>query len=299
MGGYIEHNLGLINKTSDLDTILMIDVARRHMTREDIKKAIDSMGLPDRPWKLMLHLNDNEGFALDIFNRLGYSLKKSDTYGWLSVDDLDDIVEYAESTNIKIVLDVDIPSHCKALINVLEQSAYSLPTLDETTFDYTQDDVKNFITLMFSELVSLYPECDFNLGFDEIPGNVDNHGHLSTLANKLYNILSDGSNSVHVWNDSLNEDLLADLNSSINIIYWQDSDVNTLNDLYGSLNVIINADKDRYYFNVSDIDNTEYIDERLKTLNIEPSSLIALWGENSENISNTDMCHFINKLSML
>lgn len=295
MDKIISHNLKNNETSTDFTNTLMLDVARRHMSKEDIIDCIDSISLGTFQ-KVMLHLSDNEGFALDILDMLGYDVEPSDIYGWLSCTDLDDIIYAAHINDLDIILDVDVPSHCKALIDTLGKE--NIATIDESTLDYTDKRVvSQLIIPLYTELKYVFNTKYYMIGADEVPGGVDNALDLAHLINVLSSLLDGEHSHIYVWNDSLNQDVLGMLMASnVKIVYWEDSDVNTLDMCLSTESEIINASAYNYYFNVSDITNNLYIKSRLSTLDISTCNLVALWGEESQKVSNKDLCNFIENL---
>lgn len=298
MEDLVKHNLNNNPNQTTFKNTLLLDVSRRHMSKEEIIDLLTNVD-PDIFQQVQLHLTDDEGFSININSILMNPVFDGNTNGWLSIEDIVEIVMVAFKLRISIIIDIDVPAHSKALIQDIKKLTNIQFYMDDTTLDYTNEWTQQLLVNIFSFVSSGLATLPINyfLGFDEVPGNVANASDLSNLINRIYTVVSNGKNTISIWNDSLNSSILPNLNKNINIVYWRDADGNTFRDLLKSKNKIINAFEDDYYFNCSDINNTDYIDSRLKSFDLNVSNLVALWGENSlQGLTNANLCSFINKL---
>lgn len=298
MEDLVKHNLNNNPNQTTFKNTLLLDVSRRHMSKEEIIDLLTNVD-PDIFQQVQLHLTDNEGFSININSILMNPVFDGNTNGWLSINDIAEIVSVATKLGISIIIDIDVPAHSKALIKDIKKLTNIQFYMDDSTLDYTNEWTQQLLVNIFSFASSGLATLPVNyfLGFDEVPGNVANASSLSNLLNRIYNVVSNGKNTVSIWNDSLNSSILPNLNKNINIVYWRDADGNTFRDLLKSKNKIINAFEDDYYFNCSDINNTDYIDSRLKSFDLNVSNLVALWGENSlQGLTNANLCSFITRL---
>lgn len=283
-----KHNIDVMSDKLN-NRILLLDVARRHMDKDTIISLIDAINTETFN-KVQLHLSDNEGFAPII---PGFT----ESIGWLSFDDINDVILHATGRGLKTVIDIELFSHSEALNGVLSNEG--LPTDTEDTTAYYDSAVANALMLLLTQLKQgITFNVDWCLGCDEVPGNVDNQYVLSSLISQMYNIIKvDDTTQVFVWNDSLNPTLLSLIPADINVVYWQDSDVNTLKDDLLSSHIVINANASSYYFNCVDISDSDYIATRLHTYMEHANTLTALWGEHSlQAISTDQLIEFIKKL---
>lgn len=298
MEDLVKHNLNNNPNQTTFKNTLLLDVSRRHMSKEEIIDLLTNVN-PNIFQQVQLHLTDNEGFSININSILMSPVFDGDTNGWLSIEDIVEIVSVATKLGISIIIDIDVPAHSKALIKDIKKITNINFYMDDNTLDYTNEWTQQLLVNIFSFVSSGLATLPVNyfLGFDEIPGNVANANDLSNLLNRIYNVVSNGKNTISIWNDSLNSSIIPKLNKNINIVYWRDADGNTFRDLLKSNNKIINAFEDDYYFNCSDINNTDYIDSRLKSFDLNVSNLVALWGENSlQGLTNDNLCSFITRL---
>ena len=118
---------------------------------------------------------------------------------------------------ISIIIDIDVPAHSKALIQDIKKLTNIQFYMDDTTLDYTNEWTQQLLVNIFSFVSSGLATLPVNyfLGFDEVPGNVANAPSLSNLLNRIYNVVSNGKNTVSIWNDSLNSSILPNLNKNI------------------------------------------------------------------------------------
>lgn len=298
MEDLVKHNLNNNPNQTTFKNTLLLDVSRRHMSKEEIIDLLTNVD-PDIFQQVQLHLTDDEGFSININSILMNPVFDGNTNGWLSINDIAEIVSVATKLGISIIIDIDVPAHSKALIQDIKKLTNIQFYMDDSTLDYTNEWTQQLLVNIFSFVSSGLATLPVNyfLGFDEVPGNVANASDLSNLLNRIYNVVSNGKNTISIWNDSLNSSILPNLNKNINIVYWRDADGNTFRDLLKSKNKIINAFEDDYYFNCSDINNTDYIESRLKSFDLNVSNLVALWGENSlQGLTNSNLCSFITRL---
>lgn len=291
-------NKNLITKNN----VLMLDVARRYMSRNQILDCIRNVN-PSKFKFVQLHLNDNENYA--IKSSILHNAKMKDT---LSQDDLKVIVNFANQKGITIIPDIDVPSHDTALINDLKQShspwlKYNI-TMDNSTFDYTNPKTLELVESLYDEILPIFknqPFRFFMIGADEVPGNVSCAIQFSNFLNNLNEFLNRNGFKAIVWNDSLNSKVLKNLDRNITVDYWEQSDAHTtMEQIAEHGNPVKNANYQNSYFNTVDLRNQPLRNQKAKALGHQKGSkMLCLWGSDSsqENqINNQDVISYINQV---
>lgn len=131
---------------------ILLDVARHPMNKGEIVQVIDQLN-PDKFQYVVLHSNENERVAFQ-----SPLLGNENDADVLSLNDLKDIIATAKQHGIQIVPGFDSPSHCGALLNLLNKSNSKLAheiTLDENTLDYTNNKTIKFMEQINDEFVEI------------------------------------------------------------------------------------------------------------------------------------------------
>lgn len=134
---------------------ILLDVARHYFTPKELKNFIDVMAT-SKLNTLHLHLSDDEAFRLELDNysdlakkashrgygqlvgpmafpqkNLGKTSKDekvatadSDYGGSYSSDDIRDLIKYANSRQITIIPEIDIPGHSRAMMKAMPEAFY-------------------------------------------------------------------------------------------------------------------------------------------------------------------------------
>lgn len=242
---------------------ILLDVARHPMNKEEIIQVID-------------HLNDNERVAFQ-----SPLLGNENDADALSLRDLKDITATAKQHGIQIVPGFDSPSHCKALLNLLNKSDAKLAheiTLDENTLDYTSNKTIKFMKQINDELNEACGDQDapyLFMGGDEIPGSMTHNRELMHYFNKLNHYENKHGFHTVMWNDSIRAK--NDLDKDITISYWAQgggiTDSEMLQHCTDRANVeqlldhpLINANPQNNYFQLSDFNDPVYVQSFLNRL---------------------------------
>lgn len=285
------------------NNVVMLDVARRKMNKNQIEsclKAIDSQKFQF----VQLHLSDNENFAVK-----SNILHNQDAEDTLSIDDLKEIVQYANNKGIQIIPDIDVPAHCEGIINDLENCDSKWLNhnivMNNETLDYTNPDTLNFVKQLYAEILPVFANQKnpyVVIGADEVAGNQANASSFAYFLNELDNYCNRKGFNTIVWNDCLNKDVLNELNTNITVDYWNnDSDCNTsARDIANHGNPVKNSYYGNSYYNTLDLNNSELRQEKSSRLASERNSkMLALWGsddEREQTISNNKVISYIQQV---
>ncbi|MDP3147716.1 MAG: family 20 glycosylhydrolase [Ignavibacteria bacterium] len=155
---------------------LLIDVSRHFMPIEVIKRNLDAMGAVKMN-VLHWHLTDDHGFRIE-----SKSLPKLHELGsdglYYTHEQIIDIVDYAADRGIRVVPEFDLPGHATSwLVGYPEFASapgpYSIERnwgIFNPTFDPTNDETYNFLTVFFKEMSALFPDEYWHIGGDENNG---------------------------------------------------------------------------------------------------------------------------------
>lgn len=180
---------------------LMVDVARYFISKEHLKRIIDTMGMLKLN-KLHLHLTDDNGWRLEIkryplltsvgsktVKRTGLMFPERRNArqgeplvdaGFYTQEDIKEIVAYAMNRQIEVIPEIAMPRHCHAAL-----AAYPLlacPTVDRyigaipglgegyehLTFCAGNEEVYTFIENVLDEVLNIFPSHYIHLGGDAI-----------------------------------------------------------------------------------------------------------------------------------
>jgi len=170
----------------------MLDISRHFFDKDFIKKTISALAVFDYN-VLHLHLTDDQGWRLESkkFPRLhevGSVRKQSQINhgtlapafdgiphsGYLTHDDVREIIAHAKIHGIQVVPEINIPGHTRALLAAYPKYGVNQRTLDVgevwgiadsllTPFDETFE----FLSEIFAEVASIFPSPYIHVGGDE------------------------------------------------------------------------------------------------------------------------------------
>lgn len=145
---------------------LMMDEARRFYGKTAVLRTLDVMS----DYKLNVlhwHLSDDEGWRLPI----GGVSSSPDAY---SESDIAEIVAYAKARCVRIVPEIDLPGHARALVRAKPElscfpDGVGAPANDiDNTVCPGKDSTVAFLRSLVASLAALFPDSDFiHLGGDE------------------------------------------------------------------------------------------------------------------------------------
>ncbi|MCU0647608.1 MAG: beta-N-acetylhexosaminidase [Gemmatimonadaceae bacterium] len=145
---------------------LMIDVARHFQSIAALERQIDAMELTKLN-VLHLHLSDNEGFRLESrrFPRLHAVASHGQYYTQAEVRAL---VQYAAARGVRVVPEIDVPGHSRALVEAYPALASPNAAPRTTVIDPTREGTYTFLTRLFTEIAGLFPDPYLHVGADEV-----------------------------------------------------------------------------------------------------------------------------------
>jgi hexosaminidase len=164
---------------------LMLDVARRYLSIDFIKRYIDLLAFYKMN-VLHLHLTDDQGWRIQIDRypklvSIGSNLKDREgnlNPGYYTKDDIRDIVAYAAARQIMVVPEIEFPGHCVASLNAYpELSCTGGPFEDQSNvgalykdnYCLGKDEVFKFYYNVLDEVFELFPSRYIHIGGDEAP----------------------------------------------------------------------------------------------------------------------------------
>lgn len=284
------------------NNIVMLDVSRRKMNEQQIVHCIKSID-PSKFQFIQLHLSDNENYA--IKSNILHNTNEDNT---LSISTLKSIVRYANKKGFTVIPDIDVPAHAKSMINDLKKC--DSPWLErdiimnDETLDYTNSDALNFVKQLYVEVLPAFQDQKFEyfmIGGDEVPRNKNCAIQFSDFINKLNQYLNQKGFNTIVWNDSLNQDALNNLDQNITIDYWIKSDANiTAQQFNDHGNPVKNVNEKNSYYNTIDLDNYKLRKEKSSRLvNQVGSKMLCLWGSDDRRekyITNKKIISYIKQV---
>jgi hexosaminidase len=215
---------------------LHLDVSRNFHSKSSVEKLLKVMSLYKLN-KFHFHLTDDEGWRLEIAEIpelttigafRGYTIDESDHLypaygsgaqredpsnygsGYYTGDDFVDILKLADSLQIEVIPEIDLPGHARAAIKSLEarynatgDDTYRLIDPNDTSkyvsiqgypdnvIDVCQESTYRFIEKVVDQLISYYAEANLSLnmihiGGDEVPEGVwtDSPACMALLENE-------------------------------------------------------------------------------------------------------------------
>lgn len=144
----------------------MIDIARNFLGKEFIFKTIDQLAMLKFN-VLHLHLTDHQGWRIEIkkypkLTEVGAFWCPYVKNGFLTQDEVKEIIAYAATRNIKVLPEIEILSHATAAVK-----AY--PFLGHG-FGVSVGDpkVREFFRDVIDEIIALFPSREIHLAGDEV-----------------------------------------------------------------------------------------------------------------------------------
>eukprot|EP00039_Didymoeca_costata_P020832 m.342558 g.342558 ORF g.342558 m.342558 type:complete len:587 (-) comp21568_c0_seq1:99-1859(-) len=142
---------------------VMIDTARHYLPVAFIFRILDSISMCHIN-VLHWHITDQQSFPLKINATMRLSKGAWSEIDVYTADDIKNIVEYAYDRGIRVIPEIDMPSH-----SLSWGAGYENITLPECqTLNPASDVVWGVIEEMFKELGSLFPDEYFHIGCDEV-----------------------------------------------------------------------------------------------------------------------------------
>jgi hexosaminidase len=213
---------------------LMIDVARHYEPLGVLKRNLDAMAavkLNVFHW----HLCDDQGFRVEV-----KALPKLHQLGsdgqYYTHNQIKEIVKYASNLGIRVIPEIDVPGHASAILTAYPEIGSKEMTYNierragvfDPTLDPTNNKTYEIMNVLFSEMVSLFPDHYFHIGGDENKGkhwdankeiqafkkkhNFKTNHELQTYFNiKIQDILNRNGKVMMGWDEIFQPDLPKDV----------------------------------------------------------------------------------------
>ncbi|TDM05280.1 family 20 glycosylhydrolase [Macrococcus lamae] len=205
---------------------VMIDCARRYYSVDILKKIIDEIAAGSGDF-IQLHFSDNEGYRITS-DYLEQALNVPNT-DYLTAAELNELITYANSINVQVIPDFDVPGHSKYWMNrfhELHPEITICSDFDNSLVDFFNNEsallaVRN----MIEEITELFYQPKFQqkivIGGDEVPGSGNYQKEYIQFINTVANYTVSKGYTPVIWNDSVNYDGIQLLHRDIEILYWQ------------------------------------------------------------------------------
>ena len=180
---------------------LMFDLVRHFQSKEFILKQIDAMALVKMS-RLHLHLTDNEAWRMkldcapemtsvagfgDAWYFHNFQSGKAQKYGsepsgyvhgtvyddghvyggYLTKDDLREIVAYAAGRHIEVIPEIELPGHNRALLSLHPEYYCDGAHPADNVFCAGREDVFDFFEKVLAEVMEIFPSQYIHIGGDE------------------------------------------------------------------------------------------------------------------------------------
>ncbi len=279
----------------------MIDLVRHFFDKDAILAIIDILALV-KINTLHLHLSDNQGYRVEstefpILNEKANVRKSSKgdgipVGGYLSKQDVKDIVAYAKERYIEVIPEVDLPGHTLAFLVAMPQRSCSKEQF-ELAQDFCVDhrilcagneDNYVFVEKLLAELCELFPSKYFHIGGDEVPKKawesckdcaavIEREGLKNCeelqgyFTNRVINMLKQLGKTPIVWNEATHSGIL---DESAVCQLWTDGKCEEYTvDKFESTRKMIVSKTDPYY-----LDYPHGVNNLKSIYNFEPLSVI-------------------------
>ncbi|MGN0393840.1 MAG: family 20 glycosylhydrolase, partial [Coprococcus sp.] len=222
--------------TGNMQSGILLDCARRYYSVAEIKKYIDILSENENSF-LQLHLSDNENVGVEC-ETLGQTVDKAEVrengscYNsyteklFLSEKQIREILDYANSKNVDIIPEIDMPGHMSGFFRLAEYGdTYSIAQIAVNQqevpgeLNITTGEGKKLAAELLSEYATLFKGCTyFHMGCDEYWTNWGTA--MTDFINKQAEYLRENGYTVRIWNDLIQHDNIDNINKNIQIVYW-------------------------------------------------------------------------------
>lgn len=209
-------------------TGMMLDIARTSFNKADIIGYIDFVKENGGHY-LQLHFCDSNRYAIES-KVLGNPPKQDQNDYILSLEEVKEISEYSKGKGIELVPELELPSHCNKLLDLLfnhnwdywnsvrtHEGGYQLHLGSPETYQLTKELITELMGAFTNTKTIHLGGDEFEYGSENTPLNVCNYfNNLSLWIQETYNCRT------RVWNDFITKDILSKemLNTRIDVVYW-------------------------------------------------------------------------------
>lgn len=151
---------------------MLIDLARRYVPIEELKMHIRTLGLCKYNY-LHWHLSDTSCFGYEVkcLPELNYKVNRK----ILSLEEMKELIDYAQSFGVESVPEIDVPAHCQYFTSVYPEllceveeprdfdrpiSTYTMCLSNQKTYDVVEK--------LIDELCGIFKGEYFHMGGDEL-----------------------------------------------------------------------------------------------------------------------------------
>ena len=167
----------------------MIDYSRTFWNMSHTKKYIDAVSYYKMN-KLHMHLTDDQGWRIDIdkYPALTEKASRFDTVyhepqereGYYSKDDIRELVRYAETRNVELIPEIEMPGHTTEVFAAYPELSctgdtlsihpfFKGPGIHKEIFCAGREETFRFLENVLSEVTELFPSPYVHIGGDEAP----------------------------------------------------------------------------------------------------------------------------------
>ena len=209
-------------------TGMMLDIARTSFNKADIIGYIDFVKENGGHY-LQLHFCDSNRYAIES-KVLGNPPKQDQNDYILSLEEVKEISEYSKGKGIELVPELELPSHCNKLLDLLfnhnwdywnsvrtHEGGYQLHLGSPETYQLTKELITELMGAFTNTKTIHLGGDEFEYGSENTPLNVCNFfNNLSLWILETYQCRT------RVWNDFITKDILSKemLNTRIDVVYW-------------------------------------------------------------------------------
>ncbi len=221
------------------ESSIMLDVARRYYTVDEIKKYIDALAVNANS-SIQIHFTDDENVGIECAYldqtaenatfANGIYTNPATGRRFLSYGQVRELMDYADSKNVTFVPEIDMPAHMKGFFDLAEikfgyeavrshEYGFAWGTGDEIgNIDIVRQQGKNFIYALYDEYTDFFSDRKyFHMGFDEYTFRID---EKIDFINEMYEYLAAKGFTVRMWSDAITKTNISQLNKNIEIVYW-------------------------------------------------------------------------------
>ena len=308
---------------------IMLDVARKYYTVDEIKQYIDCLSGYDRTY-IQMHFTDDENVGIECTyldqtkdnatESNGIYTNPATSKPFLTYDQVTELMEYAESKNVEFIPEIDVPAHMygfRELSAIKFGDEYTNNMFrgsgeEVTNIDIVQPESMSFIMNLYDEYTEFFKDCThFCLGFDEYTYRID---EKIDFINTMDNYLQSKGFITRIWNDSITLENMVNLNKDVEILYWI-----RINDTYAGMIDLVNAgfnciNCNNYYlffvpwinntnqhdldYTVNDIKENWTIDisnnttvESLENYDYMIGGMVSTWSENAASVNDDQLIY--------
>lgn len=217
---------------------MTLDCARTFYSPRLIKKYITTSSKNHASF-ILLHLTDNERFGVEN-NYLGQTTRnareKNGIYfnpktnkAFISKKQLKNLIQFAQSKNIKLIPEIDLPGHNKGIVQLLKYTkkgrALNKELIDKdgyNQFNFSKKATLDFTEKILSEYLSIMPKgYSLGIGSDEIIiGNKSSENSFVKYINSIDSFINKRGYYLTAWNDSFHKRTLDRYRKNITVFYW-------------------------------------------------------------------------------